>query len=211
MTGTTVTIAQRKGGVGKTTLAAHLAVAWSGERSVAVLDLDPQGSLGEWYEKREARLGTDATGLTFRTASGWGARREARMLARDHDIVVIDTPPHADYEARMAMDPAGLIVIPVQPTPVDLWATRETLALAAKEKTLALVVFNRVAARARLTEAMCAAMIEMHDHLATARLGNRVAFAACLGEGRTVLETQPSSKAAQEITALAREILRRAK
>ena len=79
MAGLIVTIAQQKGGAGKTTLAAHLAVAYVvGGNSVAVLDVDPQGSLGEWFERRERRLGEGATGLEFRTASGWGARREAQ-------------------------------------------------------------------------------------------------------------------------------------
>ena len=79
MAGRIVTLAQQKGGSGKTTLAAHLAVAFArGGLSVAVLDVDPQGSLGEWFEAREKSLGEDATGLVFRTASGWGARREAR-------------------------------------------------------------------------------------------------------------------------------------
>jgi chromosome partitioning protein len=50
---------------------------------VAVLDVDPQGSLGEWFERREDRLGEDGTGLTFRTASGWGGKRESRALAAE--------------------------------------------------------------------------------------------------------------------------------
>lgn len=94
MPGLIITVAQQKGGSGKTTMSAHLAtaLAYSG-MSVAILDCDPQGSLGEWFEAREQALGEDETGLTFRTASGWGARREARSLAGSHDAVVIDTPP----------------------------------------------------------------------------------------------------------------------
>ncbi len=79
MSGRILTVAQQKGGSGKTTLAAHLAVALakkSGE-PVAILDVDPQGSLGTWFEAREDNFGEDNTGLEFRTASGWaqGVRR----------------------------------------------------------------------------------------------------------------------------------------
>ena len=79
MAGKIVTIAQQKGGAGKTTVSVHLAVAWSAMKgkSVALVDVDPQGSLGEWFEARERALGEDGAGLEFRTASGWGARREA--------------------------------------------------------------------------------------------------------------------------------------
>src|SRR5437899_11127411 len=86
MAGLVITLAQQKGGSGKTTIAAHLAVAFAlTGKSVAILDIDPQGSLGEWFERRETKLGEGETGLAFRTASGWGARREARNLARDYD------------------------------------------------------------------------------------------------------------------------------
>lgn len=208
MAGRIYTIAQQKGGSGKTTLSTHLAVVWSLEQGlrVAVLDVDPQGSLGEWLERREQRLGDDQTGLSFRTASGWGARREARALARDHDIVIVDTPPHADREARTAMELAALVVVPVQPTPADLWATGATLELAAKERVPALMVLNRVAARARLTGEMIAALGDFEAPLAAARLGNRVAFAESLGLGSTANELRPSSPAAAEIRALAAEL-----
>src|ERR1700730_13696213 len=113
MAGTVITLAQQKGGSGKTTIAAHLAVAFMRRgRSVAILDIDPQGSLGEWFERREEKLGERETGLAFRTASGWGARREARNLARDYDIVVIDTPPKADIELRSAFEVANLVAVP---------------------------------------------------------------------------------------------------
>ena len=146
MDGNIITVAQQKGGSGKTTLSTHLAVAWAieGGHSVAILDVDPQGSLGEWFERREQRLGETETGLEFRTASGWGARRESRALARDFDLVVVDTPPHADQEARNAIELAALVVVPVQPTPADLWATEATLVLAEKERVPAMMVLNRV-------------------------------------------------------------------
>lgn len=210
MPGKIYTVAQQKGGSGKTTLSAHLAVAWALEQdlSVAILDVDPQGSLGEWLERREQRLGEEHVGLSFRTASGWGARRESRALARDHDIVIIDTAPHADREARTAMEQASLVVVPVQPTPADLWATGATLELAAKERVPALMVLNRVAPRARLTGEMVTALKEFDAPVAEARLGNRVAFAECLGMGGTAMELRSSSPAAEEARALAAELLR---
>ncbi len=208
MTGKIFTISQQKGGAGKTTLAAHLAVAWRDcGRNVAVLDIDPQGTLGEWLEAREQRLGADRTGLCFRTASGWGARREAETLARDHDVVVIDTPPHADLKGRTPMGAADHVVIPVQPTPVDLWATRETLVMARREQTPAMLVLNRVPPRARLTHEMSEAIAEFGAAVSKTRLGNRIAFAESIGLGATATETHANSKAAFEARALAHELM----
>lgn len=210
MSGKIITVAQQKGGSGKTTLTAHLAVAAMKKKntSVAVLDVDPQGSLGEWFEAREQTLGEDKTGLTFRTASGWGARREAKSLARDYDFVVIDTPPKTDTEARPAIEAANLVCIPIQPTHIDLWATDNTLALANKEDTPALLVMNRVPARSSLTHEILEAMQELGEKATTAKLGNRTDFAKSMGTGRTVLETVPSGKAAEEVSALAKEVFK---
>jgi chromosome partitioning protein len=209
--GRIITFAQQKGGSGKTTMAAHLAVALlRAGNSVAILDVDPQGSLGEWFERREASMGEAATGLVFRTASGWGARREARSLARDHDFVVVDTPPKSDSESRPAIEAADLVCVPVQPTPVDLWATLPTLEQVQKEGTRSLIVINRAVGRASLTGEMMKAIRELGHPAATVAIGSRVAFAGSMGEGRTVMETAPGSKAAAEIEALAAEVLKHA-
>lgn len=211
MPGVIITLAQQKGGSGKTTVAAHLAAALSlARKSVAIVDVDPQGSLGEWFERREQRLGEEGIDLEFRTASGWGARREARNLARHHDFVVVDTPPKSDIEMRPAIEVADLVVVPLQPTPVDLWATDPTLAMVSKEGTEALLVLNRVVRRALLTAEMEQAAGELGYKVAKAQLGNRVAFPSSMGTGSTVLETEPSGLAALEVEALKREILRRA-
>lgn len=206
MSGRIITIAQQKGGSGKTTLAAHLAVALAHVGRVALIDCDPQGSLGEWFEAREQNLGEERTGLSFRTASGWGARREARGLARDFDFVVIDTPPKSDVESRPAIEAASLVAVPVQPTPIDLWATQPTLEMIAKEGTPSLLIINRAQSRSGLTQEISEAIRALGHPAAETRLGNRVAFAASMGDGLTVLETDPGSKGAEEIAALAAEL-----
>ncbi|QGZ33586.1 ParA family partition ATPase [Stappia indica] len=210
MTGRIISVAQQKGGSGKTTLAAHLAVALAarGAFPVAVVDIDPQGSLGTWYEAREGSLGDGTTGLTFRTSSGWGARREARSLARDHGLVILDTPPKTDSDVRPAIEAADLVLVPMQPTQVDLWATGQTVDIARREGTDSLVVLNRVPPRAALTAEVMGLIGENGFTVASARLGNRTAFAASMGEGLTILETEPRGKGADEARLLAEEVAR---
>ncbi|MCC7271428.1 MAG: ParA family protein, partial [Alphaproteobacteria bacterium] len=154
MTGIVVAVAQQKGGAGKTTVAAHLATAWLRlGRSVALVDVDPQGSLAAWGAARAAQGGRWPA-LTVEAASGWRADTIAARLAGTHDLVLLDTPPHGEIDSRSAIRAARLVVVPVQPTPLDVWATRPTLALAEAEGRPVLVVLNRVPARATLTEAM---------------------------------------------------------
>lgn len=212
MAGLILTVAQQKGGSGKTTFSAHLATALAYHgMSVAILDCDPQGSLGEWYEAREEALGEDDTGLAFRTASGWGARREARALSGDFDAVVIDTPPKTDTEARPAIEAATMVVVPVQPSPMDVWACGSTIALAQKERTPALLVLNRVPPRAAITEEMAEALGNIDAPLATTRIGNRVGFPSAMIQGLTIMDTDKNGRGAEEIAALRDEVLKRAK
>lgn len=212
MAGKVFVVAQQKGGAGKTTVAAHLAVAWARQRgrTAAVLDADPQGSLSVWHEAREHYLGTDETGLTFCRAVGARALNEARALARGHDVVVVDMPPHGTTAANAVIRAATVVVVPVQPTPLDFWATLPTLEIAASEDRPVIMVINRVQARALLTATMITRLGQYKVRVARSPLGNRIAFAEAIGSGRTVQETKRRSIAAQEVRALARELMRRA-
>jgi chromosome partitioning protein len=212
MAGTVITIAQQKGGAGKTTLCAHLALAWalSGKR-VAVIDIDPQASLAAWHAMRRETLGAEDSSFDFQSVTGWRVQSEVERQAREHDIVLIDGPPHAETEARISVRAADLVVVPVQPSPMDVWATKPTLDLARAERKPVLLVLNRVPPRANLTEAMLVKLAALDAPIAQARIGNRVALANAMAEGMSVHEAAPSSRAAEEIRALAKEILRKAK
>jgi chromosome partitioning protein len=198
-----ITVAQQKGGAGKTTVAAHIAVALSqkGNR-VAVIDIDPQGSLGYWHRLREEKLGEGYTGLVFNSLSGWRVGSEVSRLRKQCDYIVIDSPPHTETEARTAIRSADLIVVPVQPSPTDLWATKATLELAKNERLPVKVVLNRVLPNSRIASTISAELPE----LAETMLGNRVLFASALMEGRTATELEPNSLAAREIKLLVKEI-----
>ncbi|MES2984912.1 MAG: ParA family partition ATPase [Pseudomonadota bacterium] len=200
-----ITIAQQKGGAGKTTMAAHLAVAWaaSGKRKVAIVDIDPQGSLTQWYKVRAARLGEEDTNLTFAAISGWRVRSELDRLKHTHDLIVIDSPPHTDAEARTAIRAADLVVIPLQPSPMDVWATSATIAICKQERVPVKMVLNRVHPQAKLTEALSGDMIGLTAN----RFGNRVIFAGSMMHGLGVTEAQPGCMAADEVRALSKEIM----
>ena len=200
-----ITIAQQKGGAGKTTVAAHLAVALAqkGNR-VAILDIDPQGSLSHWHSIREKRFGEGYTGLTHVAISGWRVASEVSRMRKQADFIIIDSPPHTETEARTAIRAADLIIIPVQPSPTDLWATKPTLELANAEKVPVRVLLNRVSANSKLA----AKIAEELADLAETTLGNRVLFASALMEGRGVTEAEPNSAAANEMKNLVKEVLK---
>lgn len=206
MTGSIITVAQQKGGSGKTTLVANLAVAFAKRGlDVALLDTDPQGSLGRWFMTRAERLGDP--GMEFSTASAWGVGYETGKLADRHDIVLIDTPPKADSDLRPALRAAAHVIVPVAISQVDLWATESVLDLAKREDRPVTVVLNRTRKGTRLDADIQAKATELSADLADTSLANRVVFAETLGQGTGVLEASKSSPAAKEINALTDEIL----
>lgn len=202
--GYVITIAQQKGGAGKTTMAVNLAVAFAkAGKSVALMDTDPQGSSGRWFMTRlEAQ---DDPGLEFSTASAWGVTYEVRKLAEKHDIVIIDTPPKADSDLRPALRASDLVLIPVATSHLDLWAVEVVLYLADREGKPAMMVMTRARPGTRLAADVAAKAAEMEASVATAVLSNRVVYAETLGQGRTALEAR-KGPAHGEVTGLMQEI-----
>jgi chromosome partitioning protein len=201
-----ITVAQQKGGTGKTMLAANLAAALAAQRRVALLDIDPQGSLTRWHGLRQRRE-APATELTFSGVSGWRLSAELGRLTRAHDVVVVDSPPQIDTDAKLAIRGASLVLIPVQPSPPDLWAAEGTLELAAAEKRPARIVLNRVAAVSRVGDSVKAEIAQRRLPALRATIGNRTGFPAAFAEGLGVTEAAPRSAAAAELRALLTELM----
>lgn len=198
-----VAVAQRKGGAGKSTVAATLATTYAAQGlRVALLDTDPQQTLARWQQER-ATAGTRAAVLTFEAPSGWRLPATIERMSKAHDVVVLDTPPHADTDARIAIRGADLVLVPLQPSPADVWAMEGTLALVAEERRRAMLVLNRVPAAGKLREDIARELLRRELPLLEPGFGNRTAFATAFARGLGVVESAPRSAAADEARAVA--------
>lgn len=197
-----IAVAQQKGGAGKTMLATQLGVALGMTRRVGLLDIDPQGSLGAWARLRAANAKARAD-LAVESVSGWRLANTLDAMRRDCDLLVIDTPPVLDSDARRAIRGADLVLVPLNPSPPDLWAAEGTLTLAAEERRPVALVFNRAPAASKLRRRLEAEIVARRLRLIDEALGNRAAYANSFAEGLGVAETGPSTLAGTEIAALA--------
>ncbi len=200
-----ITVAQQKGGAGKTTLAANLAAALAATSRVALLDIDPQRSLTRWHALRAAH-GAKLAPLAFSDVAGWRLGRELDRLRGEHDYVLVDSPPQIDTDARLAIRGADLVLIPVQPSPPDIWAAEGTLKLAADERRPARLILNRAPGGSRLRERVEVDIAARKLPILVATLGNRASFAAAFAEGLGVTEASPRSVAANELRTLLAEV-----
>ncbi|MFM2004836.1 MAG: hypothetical protein RLZZ09_491 [Pseudomonadota bacterium] len=201
-------ILNRKGGVGKTSLSTNLASALSlsGNR-ILLVDADPQESALDWQASREGETLFPVVGMAKPTL-----HKDIPELARNYNHILIDGPPGINDVTRSAMMACDLVVIPVQPSPYDVWAADETVKLLTEvtiynDSLKGLFVINRKIKNTALGRDVASALGDYPLTVAQTAITQRVVFAESAASGLSVLELAPEGPASQELNALAKEIL----
>jgi chromosome partitioning protein len=201
-------VLNQKGGVGKTTLTLHVAagLALQGAR-VLVVDADPQGSARDWAAARTVPPLFPVVGLDRPTL-----HRDVPTLAVDYDHVVIDGPPRTTEVTRSALLAADLVLIPVQPSPYDVWACAQLVTLlnkasVFKEKQESVFVISRKIVNTAIGRDVGETLAAYALPVLQTAIAQRVAFAEAAATGRTVLETDPHGLAAREVRHVIQEVL----
>ena len=199
----------QKGGAGKTTLAVHAATALASTGAkVLLLDADSQASALDWSAARQKSPAFALLGLPKPTV-----HKELPRLSEDYDHVVIDGPPRIADITRSIIMASELVVIPVQPSPYDVWAVKDVVELIRearvyKDMLKAAFVINRKIVNTAIGRDVVEALTTYELPVLSASLCQRVAFAESATHGSTVLEDAPTSIAAEEIRNLVTELTR---
>lgn len=198
----------QKGGVGKTTLSVNLAasLARNGAR-VLLIDADPQGSALDWAAARERDPLFSVVGLPRATI-----HKEIAQIGKDYDHVVIDGPPRVTDLARSAIMASDVVLIPVQPSPYDIWAADEVVKLIEearvyKENIKAVFVVNRKIANTAIGRDVGEALSSYAIPVLKSSIIQRVIFAEAAAQGLAVHEVDADGAAAADIEAVKHELL----
>jgi chromosome partitioning protein len=193
-----IAIASQKGGSGKTTLAGHIAVAAqeAGAGPVVLIDIDPQGSLTEWWNVRQTTTPLFARASSARLAAGID-----KIRALGVRLLIIDTPPAIAAAMIDAIALADFVIIPARPSPHDLRAAGATVEIVERMHKPMVFVVNGATPRARITTEAVEALAQ-HGTLAPVIIHQRTGFAASMIDGRTVMEIPGDDRSAAEIRQL---------
>lgn len=203
-----VGLLNQKGGVGKTTLSVNLAASLSrsGAR-VLLIDADPQGSALDWAAARNGEPLFSVVGLPRATV-----HREIEQIGQGYDHIIIDGPPRVTDLARSAIMASDIVLIPVQPSPYDIWAADEVVKLIEearvyKENLKSVFVVNRKISNTAIGRDVGEALAAYPMPVLTASITQRVIFAEAAAQGRSVHEVDHEGPAATEIEAVAAELM----
>ncbi|MBI1349294.1 AAA family ATPase [bacterium] len=197
----------QKGGVGKTTLALHVAHAHARKRQrVLLVDADPQGSALDWAESRTSEAPFPVVGLPKASL-----HKELPQLGRDYHTIIIDGSPRVYDVARSAILASHVVLIPVQPSPYDVWASHEIVDLIDEARIYkpdlkAAFVINRRIMNTALGRDVKSALADYPIPVLKSAVSQRIIFAESAASGQTVFEIAPKHAAAQEIQSLVKEI-----
>ncbi len=202
-----IAILNQKGGVGKTTLAVHIATALArSKRTVLLLDADPQASALDWAAARHGEPLFPVVGLPKNSI-----HKELPALAGNFDFVIIDGPPRVYNVAQSAIMASDLVLVPVQPSPYDVWAAKEIIDLmheasVFKPSIRKAFVINRKIANTAIGRDVTEALSEYPIPVLKTPICQRVAFAESATKGLTVYELDPDMRASHEMNQLVEEI-----
>ena len=201
-----IAVCNQKGGCGKTTIAVNLAQAFVTDGSeVLLLDLDPQGSASEWRSR------TQAPAFEVREMEREELLNQARHLRRQHEVIIIDCPPQYAEPSSAAIRVADLALVPVQPSPLDVWSTSAIVELIQARQEVAggqpraAYVVSRAISNTALKRALTEALAQEDLPVLGTGTTQRVVYATSASQGRTVFDGR-ANPARREMEAIRDEI-----
>ncbi len=201
----TVAMVSQKGGAGKSTLALHVAAEAAGRgRRALLIDLDPQGNIAKWGDRR----GDAPPDVSAEHPANLDRALKAAET-EGYDLVVLDTAPHADQTALRAARASDLVLVPCRPATFDLEAVTATLELCQLTKRRAVVVLNAAPIRSRVVEEARGAITDQGGKVCPVVIRQRVAYQHCVIDGRTASEFEPGGAASLEVAALYDDMMTR--